>query len=139
MNTQDLAHTHAAAFANSRGWTAAEFEKLLAQETSVMAGDTTSFVLGRMIVDEVEILTIATAPAAQRKGKARAALADFLAQITARQANMVFLEVAEDNDAAIGFYKSAGFTQVAVRKGYYRRANGAAFDAIVMQLSIPQR
>ena len=42
-----------------------------------------------------------------------------------------FLEVAENNFRAIGFYEKMGFKKIAVRKNYY----GKNIDAIVMKLT----
>jgi ribosomal-protein-alanine N-acetyltransferase len=42
------------------------------------------------------------------------------------------LEVAETNGAARAVYAQAGFTQTGRRRGYYRGADGAAVDALVL-------
>jgi len=139
MIAEDLARTHKAAFTDSRAWSADEFATLLIQKTTVTAGDARSFILGRMQLDEAEILTLATDPPHQRQGLAKAALQDFLTKITAKGVNTVFLEVADDNAAARGLYSDAGFVRVGLRQGYYRRADAPAVDAIVLQLTLPQR
>ena len=139
MIAEHLAATHKAAFTDSRPWSADEFATLLIQKTTVTAGDADAFVLGRVQIDEAEILTLATAPAHQRKGRAKAALADFLNKVAANGVNTVFLEVADDNDAALALYQSAGFKRVGLRQGYYRRTDGPARDAVVLQLTLPRR
>jgi ribosomal-protein-alanine N-acetyltransferase len=83
------------------------------------------------VIDEGELLTIGVAAAHQRKGLGRAMLREMLD--AARNGNMrrVFLEVRASNDAAIALYRSAGFSQIGERRGYYRNANGSE-DAMVM-------
>ena len=139
MIAEDLAQTHKAAFTQSRPWSADEFAVLLIQKNTVTAGDKDSFVIGRVQLDEAEILTLATAPAKQRQGRAKAALADFIAQVKAKNVTTLFLEVAADNLGALALYEGAGFARVGLRQGYYRRADGPPCDAIVLQLSLPPR
>lgn len=104
---------------------------------TVVGGDATSFVIGTALLDEAEILTVATAPDQQRKGFARKALQQFITQTRLRGVTCIFLEVAADNDPAIAFYTSTGFAQVGLRQGYYRRENGLSCDALVMQMTLP--
>jgi len=47
-----------------------------------------------------------------------------------------FLEVRSTNDAAIGLYRSLGFTQVRERKNYYPTTKGRE-DALIMWRSLP--
>ena len=120
-----LAATHAAAFLTERPWSAAEFASLLVQPATVLAGDARSFLLGRVILDEAEVLTLATHPAHRRQGLARAALAAFLAQASGRGATRAFLDVAEDNAPARALYAAAGFAETGRRAGYYAARGGA--------------
>ncbi len=120
-----LAATHAAAFVTERPWSAAEFAALLAQPAIVLTGDACSFLLGRVMLDEAEVLTLATHPAHRRQGLARAALTVFLAQASDRGATRAFLDVAEDNAPARALYAAAGFTENSRRAGYYAARGGA--------------
>ncbi len=122
-----LAATHAAANQVDRAWATEEFAELL-QSGAVLTGDGRSFVLGRIIAGEGEVLTLATHPDHQRKGLAQAALEAFC-----RQCDAVFLEVAADNLPARALYQKAGFQQVGTRPDYYKRANQPAVDALVLQ------
>ena len=83
------------------------------------------------VVDEAELLTIGVAQAEQRKGLGRAILAEMLNMARARNMKRVFLEVRSSNVAAIALYRSAGFSQVGLRRGYYQNADGSE-DALVM-------
>lgn len=139
MNPDDYAQTHAKSFPAGKGWAATVFRTYFDRATTIVGGDAQSFVLGTVILDEAEILTVATDPAVQRQGKARAALRDFVNHADARNVTRVFLEVAADNAPALALYAQAGFAQTSIRKGYYRRANAPNCDAIVMQLKLPLR
>lgn len=130
-----LARTHAAAFAGGeRAWTATEFADLLGQPGILLTGDTRAFVLGRVILDEAEILTVATDPVHRRKGLARLALLDFLSAARMAGAIRVFLEVDEANTAARALYAQAGFRPCGRRRGYYRHAEGPATDALLLEM-----
>lgn len=129
---QALAATHAAAFTTERPWTAPEFADLLVQPTTLLVGDARSFLLARVILDEAEILTLATHPDHRRQGLARAALADFLDRARASGATRAFLDVAADNGPARALYAGAGFTEIARRKGYYTASDGTRADALVL-------
>ena len=83
------------------------------------------------VVDEAELLTIGVAQAEQRKGLGRAILAEMLNMARAKNMQRVFLEVRSSNVAAIALYRSAGFSQVGLRRGYYQNADGSE-DALVM-------
>lgn len=132
MTPDMLATLHAAAFTQSRPWSASEFADLLASRFSFVTSDDQSFALGRVIADEAELLTIATHPSAQRKGLGRARLAAFEDMARARNATTAFLEVAIDNPAAIALYTAQGYIQTARRKGYYARPDGQTVDALIM-------
>ena len=133
MTADQLAATHARAFVAMRGWSALEFAALLASPGVLLTGDAMAFVLGRVIVDEAEVLTLATDPAHQRRGFARAALAEFEKQARAVGAKTVFLEVAEDNHPANALYAAASYLQVGRRPGYYATLTGNAVAALILQ------
>ncbi|HYR05718.1 MAG TPA: ribosomal protein S18-alanine N-acetyltransferase, partial [Gallionella sp.] len=78
-----------------------------------------------------ELLTIGVAAAQQRKGLGRAMLAEMLEAARERNMGRVFLEVRPSNITAIALYRSAGFSEVGLRRGYYQNANGSE-DALVM-------
>ncbi len=137
MTPDTLAATHATAFIAERPWTAAEFAALLAQPTTLVTGEADSFLLGRVILDEAEILTLATAPAARRQGRARAALTAFLTAARARGAVRAFLDVASDNLPARALYAAAGFAEIGRRAAYYTAPDGTRTDAILMARDLP--
>ena len=81
------------------------------------------------VLDEGEIVNVATHPDHRRRGYARAVLAALLER--ARQAGVVTLtlEVRESNLAAQALYESFGFRTVGKRKDFYSRPRE---DAIIM-------
>ncbi len=137
LHPAEMARLHAAAFADTRPWSQAEFSALLASPLCFATGDTRCFALVRVIADEAELLTIATDPCAQRQGWARRIMQEWQSQACTRGAHMCFLEVAADNSAALALYLADGFAPCGRRAGYYARKNTANVDAIVMRKSLP--
>src|SRR5690606_27858368 len=86
----------------------------------------------RRAADEAEVLTLAVDPAWRRRGLASALLRQGLARLAAEGARTAFLEVGEDNAAALALYRRLGWRTAGRRKAYYRR--GA--DALVMQFDL---
>lgn len=123
-----LAALHAAAFTVPRPWTAEELAALLAHPGAVLAAAEQGFALARVAADEAELLTIAVAPAARRRGLGRQLLARVLTAAAGRGARSVFLEVAADNAPARALYAMAGFAEAGRRRGYYGGA-----DALVLR------
>jgi len=78
-----------------------------------------------LVAGEAELLRIATAPAARRRGVARGLLEAALAGLRERGIALCYLEVREDNTPAIVLYDSAGFARVGRRAGYYRDGTAA--------------
>ncbi len=132
MTPAALAVLHARCFTTPRPWSAAEFSDLLAHETSFLLTGTQAFLLGRVVAGEAELLTLAVHPDHRRAGLGAGLVAQFLGTAKTRQAQDAFLEVADDNAAAIALYRKQGFEQTARRKGYYRQATGGPLDAIIM-------
>lgn len=94
-------------------------------------GEICGYAILMPLVDEAELLTIGVAAAQQRKGLGRAMLTEMLGVARDRNMQRVFLEVRSSNVAAIALYRSAGFSEIGVRRDYYRNANGSE-DALVM-------
>jgi len=83
---------------------------------------------------EGDIQTIGVADDARGRGLGRVLMLRLIAEALARGARQVFLEVRADNPSAQGLYRSLGFDDLGVRRGYYQPDN---VDAIVMRLDIP--
>ena len=136
MTPETLARIHAQAFSSTRAWSAAEFRSLLDQRGMVLTGDDRAFALLRVTLDEAEVLTIATAPEHRRKGLARAVLAQAETAVQTLGAAVIFLEVAEDNDAARALYAQAGYAQIGRRPGYYLPKDAAPVAALVLRKAV---
>ncbi|MCV2870145.1 ribosomal protein S18-alanine N-acetyltransferase [Defluviimonas sp. WL0002] len=132
MTPADLARLHAAAFSKPRPWSEAEFAEQIARADTFLISEDTGFVLGRVVLDEAELLTIAVRTDARRNGAGGRLVAAFLAEAARRGAATAFLEVAADNEAAIALYRSTGFGESGIRKGYYSCSAGGRTDALVM-------
>ena len=79
-----------------------------------------------------DVQTIAVAEHARRGGLGRVLMTQLIAEARNRGAEEVFLEVRADNESAQNLYRSLGFEQLAVRKGYYK----GGVDALVMRLAL---
>jgi ribosomal-protein-alanine N-acetyltransferase len=85
------------------------------------------------IVDELELLAVATRVEVRRSGVARALLAELIASARRDGGRRVTLEVAHGNTAALRLYESLGFVVFNVRRGYYRKTGE---DALLMELAL---
>ena len=132
MTPDDLARIHSRAFFTTRSWSAPEFANLLASDSVILCGDLRSFALGRTTLDEAEVLTIATDPAFQRQGLARAALSAFEIRAATANARRILLEVAADNIPAKSLYENMNYQIVGHRKSYYTTPDARKVDALVM-------
>lgn len=105
---------------------------------AVMTGE--RVLLGYLVampgVDEVHLLNITVAPMHQRQGWARFLLDALVLWSRGQRAQWLWLEVRESNEPARHLYRSHGFSQVGVRKGYYPAGHLRREDAVVMSLNL---
>ena len=94
-------------------------------------GEIHGYAVLRPVLDEAELLSIGVAADQQRKGLGRALLLEMLDLACQKNMLRVFLEVRASNVAALALYRSAGFGEIGIRRGYYQNANGSE-DAITM-------
>jgi ribosomal-protein-alanine N-acetyltransferase len=83
--------------------------------------------------EDGEILNVAVSGTARRQGIGGILLDAAISALREQRVERVFLEVRESNTAARGLYKSRGFAEISVRRGYYRRP---VEDAVVMRLEL---
>lgn len=138
MTPQQLADLHALCFTVPRPWSAAEFTDLLAAKGVFVLGDGHGFILGRVIADEVELLTLAVHPNARRAGIGARLMVAFEHRAQNDGAQDAFLEVASDNTAARALYEKNGYVSAGLRKSYYQGPRGAHVDALVLRKSFAQ-
>ncbi|MBT8412369.1 MAG: GNAT family N-acetyltransferase, partial [Octadecabacter sp.] len=73
----------------------------------------------RLMPPEAEVLTLATNPADQGKGRAKTMLHAALDHLAKTGVEAVFLDVAANNAAALALYTGAGFIAFDERRNYY--------------------
>jgi ribosomal-protein-alanine N-acetyltransferase len=107
----------------TRSWVACE----------TATGRLLGYALGWWIVDELQLLAIATWPDARRQGVGRRLLEAVVGAARAAGAARLTLEVARGNAPALSLYQSAGFECFHVRRGYYRHSGE---DALELELRL---
>jgi len=125
-----LAALHASAFPDP--WTERAICELFAGPGVFVFFTTDGFVMGRVAGGEAEILTLAVEPQARGKGLGRALIAAMAAHALRLGAGSIFLEVGDDNPAALALYAGLGFERAGQRKGYY-----AGKDAWILKAPLP--
>ena len=140
MRESDLAAVSALeAESHPAPWTAGNFRDALAAGYSTVVGEADGAIVAYGVLmmgpGEAQILNLTVAPAARRRGLARALLRRFLDDALRLGAEQCFLEVRLSNAAAIALYRAEGFVPVARRAGYYPAADGAGAreDALVLR------
>lgn len=93
------------------------------------AGIVCGYGVMRIIFEEGELLRIAIASSVRGRGLSKPLMDAMLAKAAGMGVTAVTLEVRESNAAARGLYKSYGFVEESVRKGYYSLP---AEDAVIM-------
>jgi ribosomal-protein-alanine N-acetyltransferase len=138
-----LARIHGTSFGEP--WDADSFHRLMERPGAfaflggnAAATDLQSFIVIQVAADESEILSLATLPAARRCGLAHA-LVFRAAEAAKTAATTMFLEVAEDNFAALALYHKFGFTAQGRRRDYYIRSGAPPVDALILRAQLPMK
>jgi ribosomal-protein-alanine N-acetyltransferase len=131
----DLAEVAAiqAASPEAAHWAAADYLKYDFR-VCVQDGHVAGFLVARRVADdESELLNLVVAPEFRRKGLAQALIRELLTASgnfergkACPTGNSIYLEVRESNQAARNLYKSMGFQEVNIRRGYYQAPPEAA-------------
>ena len=100
---------------------------------ATIEGAVVGYIVPWFVRDEAHLLNIAVDPAHQRRGIARAMLAELVAQCTTAGRRLISLEVRVSNHVARALYEEFGFRPVGIRKGYYEEDRE---DALVMVLDL---
>jgi [ribosomal protein S18]-alanine N-acetyltransferase len=143
MQERDLVAVAALeALAHPAPWTSGNFRDALTAGYSTVVGEAGGAIVAYGVLmiapGEAQILNLTVAPAARRRGLARALLRRFLGDAIRLGAEQCFLEVRLSNAAAIALYRAEGFVPVARRAGYYPPADGADAreDALVLRRAV---
>jgi [ribosomal protein S18]-alanine N-acetyltransferase len=132
-DAERCAQLEAQLFDGDDPWPAAAFNRELASAHNHYVGARTDGMLvgyagisrlGRKPPFEYEVHTIGVDPAYQGRGIGRQLLDELL---HFADGGVVYLEVRTDNEAAISLYRSMGFTQVGLRRRYYRVSGADAY------------
>lgn len=97
-------------------------------------GHIVGYVIVSIAVGEAHVLNVCVDTDEQGQGIGRKILEMVLDMIKGR-AETVFLEVRPSNPVALALYRSMGFNEIGIRKGYYPAANGRE-DAIMLALEL---
>jgi len=95
------------------------------------SGQVGGFALFRTLLDETELLLIATNPRNQCSGVGSSLLNRVIARAEAAGAIKIHLEM-RANNPALEFYARRGFLNVGSRRDYYRGLDGRVTDAMTM-------
>ena len=128
------AKIHAKCF--EKGWSEEEFKKLFALPTSRLWMTEEGMLLCSEVADEMEILTVCVLPEFRRQHIAQDLLYELFCYAKNQKIKKIFLEVAEDNEAAQKLYLSTGFKQTGRREGYYARKKAPPVDALCLTKKI---
>lgn len=109
---------------------------LLLRDTAPGGRVSAGFAVVQVAADQADLLTFGVIPGLRRRGLAHRLLHGTLAHAAAKGARTMFLEVAENNLAALALYRRHGFETVGRREGYYRDAAGRLVAAITMRRNI---
>ncbi|MEQ8278258.1 MAG: GNAT family N-acetyltransferase [Deltaproteobacteria bacterium] len=125
-----------AAAAGVEGWSEASLAETLAHPGTVaVVQPPVGFALGRLVLDEAELLLIVIDPEHRRRGAGRRLLADFEAEVQTAGGAVVHLEVAARNAAARALYAAADYRPVGRRAGYYQDGD----DAVLLEKTLAAR
>ena len=133
-----LTELHAACFTApwDQPWTERSFAEVLQMpgagaRIAALGSEPVGFAVARLAADEAELLLIGIHPAHRRAGHGRVLLDYMVEALRVAGAAQLFLEVAENNRPAAGFYRAAGFEPVGRRPKYYQNE-----DALLLKKAL---
>lgn len=135
-----VARIHAASFDDA--WTEAVFRRILAMPSAFglaarAAHTLIGFAVARVAAGECELLSLAVDPGQRRTGIGTRLLDATIAAAIAHGGRVLFLEVAENNAAALRLYESRSLAMVGRRPNYYEAPGGDTVAALTMRLDLP--
>ncbi len=139
----DCERLHAASFAFP--WSKFDFESLLTDENVLADGavsdgllkdEVGGIILSRLLPPDAEVLTFAVDPTRRGAGLGRELLTRHMNNLERGGARLIFLEVGEDNAAALKLYDRLGFKTIGRRENYYQRPSGDRQAALTMRCEL---
>ena len=100
---------------------------LVALDGDVVAG----YIGSQTVLDETDMMNVAVDPDYRRRGVARMLVGSLVDALVKRGSHRLTLEVRASNEPAKRLYETLGFTQVGLRKNYYRAPRE---DALILQV-----
>ena len=98
---------------------------LVAEEGETVLG----YVGSQTVLDETDMMNVAVHPDHRRRGVAAALITELVSRLKMRGSRCLKLEVRASNAPAIALYETLGFTQLGLRKNYYRNPKE---DALIL-------
>lgn len=124
----------------STAWSAETWWSELAMREHCLVVESDGEIAGYAVLaahgEQSDLQTIALRPESRGQGHAEALLVELLQRAAANGASSTMLEVAADNEIAIGLYLKLGFAPVDERPGYYYR-DGQPVPALIMRREEP--
>lgn len=99
---------------------------LVATENDMVAG----YVGSQTVLDESDMMNVAVHPDHRRRGIAESLVTALCDSLKQKGSSSLTLEVRSSNLGAIALYEKLGFTQVGLRKNYYRNPKE---DALILR------
>ena len=97
---------------------------------AVEGGAVVGYVGSQTVIDTTDMMNIAVHPDFRRRSIAQMLVEQLVAKLKARQSLRLMLEVRSSNMGAQSLYEKMGFTQVGLRKNYYRNPKE---DALILR------
>ena len=91
------------------------------------------YVVALLLFDEAEIVNLAVAPSARRRGMGGLLLDRMSADLASDGVETLYLDVRESNSSARALYASRSFQEVGRRRGYYRHPTE---DALLLKRTL---
>ena len=123
----------------SHPWTRGNFSDSLNSGYSAWVLEKDDEIIGyallMMVMDEAHLLNLSIAKPQQKQGLGRYLLEHMISTAKQYKAVNMFLEVRPSNISAIALYENMGFSEMALRRGYYPSEHGRE-DAVLMGLAL---
>ena len=104
---------------------------LVAEDQGVVCG----YVGSQTVLDESDVMNVAVSESARGKGIGEALMRQLMVELRAIHSEKLTLEVRASNLPARGLYAKLGFSEVGVRKNYYRDPRE---DALILSISLKE-
>lgn len=110
---------------------AAELEHDYSLWLVVLEGETVVGYIGSQTsFGETDMMNVAVRPDCRRRGIGEKLILALMEELKARESHSLTLEVRASNESAITLYHKLGFSQIGLRKNYYRNPRE---DALILQ------